>query len=196
MTAASRWDSAYRGEPPPWEIGRPQPFVTRIAADGGFRGDVLDAGCGTGENALYLASLGLELFGVDWSALAVERARAKAAERGVPAEFEVGDALDLAAFGRSFDSALDCGLFHTFEDPERARYVGSLASVLRPGAVLHLLCFSDREPWGGGPRRVSREELRAAFAGGWTITSIEPERFAMRIHDDGALAWHATIERR
>ena len=195
MTAASRWDSAYRGEPPPWDIDRPQPAVERIAADGGFRGDVLDAGCGTGENALFLAARGLDVTGVDWSGLAIERARAKAAGRGLDMRFEQADALSLGTLEATFDSVLDCGLFHTFEDPDRARYVGSLASVVHPGGLLHLLCFSDREPWGGGPRRVTEGEIRDAFADGWRVAAIEPEVFATRIHDDGALAWHATIAR-
>ncbi|HET7027381.1 MAG TPA: class I SAM-dependent methyltransferase [Candidatus Limnocylindrales bacterium] len=195
MTAASRWDAAYRGEPPPWEIDRPQPVVERIAAADGFRGDVLDAGCGTGENALFLAARGLAVTGIDWSALATERARAKATDRGLDVRFEQADALSLDALGASFDSVLDCGLFHTFEDPERARYVVSLASVVRRRGVLHVLCFSDREPWSGGPRRVTQAEIRASFADGWTVRAIEPEIFATRIHDGGALAWHATIER-
>ncbi|HEU4572008.1 MAG TPA: class I SAM-dependent methyltransferase [Candidatus Limnocylindrales bacterium] len=194
---ASHWDSAYRGAPPPWEIGHPQPIVERLAATGGFDGRVLDAGCGTGENALFLAARGLEVTGADWSALAIERARAKAGERGLAVRFEVADALDLAAagLGPGFDSVLDCGLFHTFDDPERARYVASLASVVRVGGLLQLLCFSDREPWGGGPRRVTEAEIRDAFADGWRIRAIEPARFATRLHDDGAHAWHATIER-
>jgi SAM-dependent methyltransferase len=192
---ASGWDSAYRGAPPPWDIGRAQPVVVEIADAGGFRGDVLDAGCGTGENALFLASRGLVVTGVDWSPLAIERARAKAAERRLSARFDVADALDLASLDRSFDGVLDCGLFHTFDDHDRARYVASLAAVVRPGGVLHLLCFSDREPWGGGPRRVGEAEIHAAFADGWTVRSVEAARFAMRLHDVGAQAWHATIER-
>jgi SAM-dependent methyltransferase len=195
VTAAGRWDSAYRGAPPPWEIGRPQPIVERIAAGGGFRGPVLDAGCGTGENALHLARVGLDVLGIDWSPLAIERARSKARDRGLTARFEVADALDLGRLAQAFDSVLDCGLFHTFDDPGRARYVEGLATVVQPRGILHLLCFSDREPWGGGPRRVTHDEIREAFANGWNVALIEPERFATLVHDGGALAWHATIER-
>lgn len=195
MSAAAQWDASYRDGRPPWDIGRPQPVVERIAATGAFRGEVLDAGCGTGENALHLAARGLDVLGVDWSTLAIANARAKAAERGTRARFEVVDALDLASLGLTFDSVLDCGLFHCFDDPDRTRYVASLAAVTRPGGVVHLLCFSDREPWGGGPRRVSEAEIRDAFAEGWRVAAIEPERFVTRIHDGGALAWHAAIVR-
>ena len=91
---------------------------------------------------------------------------------------------------------MDSGLFHAFDDADRARYVASLARVMGPGAILHLLCFSDREPWGGGPRRVSQQEIRDSFADGWMVRDIEPFRFEARIPGSGgAEAWHATIER-
>ncbi|HYM82573.1 MAG TPA: class I SAM-dependent methyltransferase [Candidatus Dormibacteraeota bacterium] len=189
------WDGAYLAGAPPWDIGRAQPVVVAIDAAGGILDPILDAGCGTGENSLYLAERGHEVFGVDWSPVAIERAREKASERQLQARFAVADALDLGALGRTFGSILDCGLFHTFDDPGRERYVDGLARVLAPGGVLHLLCFSDREPPGWGPRRVSRAEIREAFGDGWRVEGIEPARFATRLQDRGALAWHATIER-
>jgi len=193
---AMGWDSAYRGAPPPWDIGRPQPIVEAIASAGGFRGRVLDAGCGTGENALYLASRGFEVVGVDWAELAICAARAKATERGLAATFVVADATRLPEEAPGpFNSAVDSGLFHTFDDADRARYVRSLAGVLEPGAMLHVLCFSDSEPGDWGPRRVTEAEIRAAFADDWRVAAIEPFRFATRLGPDGAHAWHATIER-
>ena len=110
------------------------------------------SGCGTGENALYLASRGIDVTGVDWSERAIGAARTKAADRGLGVDFIAADALDLAALGRTFDSALDSGLFHTFDDEARRRYVASLATVVRPTGTLHLLCFSEREPGDWGPR--------------------------------------------
>jgi len=59
------WDASYHDGPPPWDIGRPQPAIGRLASEGGFAGAVLDAGCGTGENALHVASLGLSVLGFD-----------------------------------------------------------------------------------------------------------------------------------
>lgn len=193
--AAARWDATYRGGRPPWEIDRPQPAVERLLDEDAFHGDVLDAGCGTGENTMLLASRGLHVLGVDWAAAAVEMARAKAAERSIEVEFEVADALGLGALGRTFDTILDSALFHTFSDEARTEYVPSLASVTRPGSMLFLLCFSELEPWGGGPRRVTQVEIRDAFADGWVVRSIVPERYAMRISPGYALAWLATIKR-
>jgi 2-polyprenyl-3-methyl-5-hydroxy-6-metoxy-1,4-benzoquinol methylase len=156
---------------------------------------VLDAGCGTGENALELARRGLTVWGIDAAARAIQSAQTKAEDRGLSATFVVGDALDLASLGGRFESVLDCGLFHTFSDETQARYVDSLRDVVKVGGVVFVLCFSDLEPWGGGPRRLTQAGIRAAFAEGWKVDSIEPERFATRIHDDGARAWLSRIRR-
>ena len=193
--SAGSWDAWYRAERPPWETERPQPAVARLLARGTFRGAVLDCGCGTGENALLLASHGLRVLGVDWASAAVDRARAKATERALDAEFTVADALALERLGRSFDTVLDSALFHTFGDDARVAYVRSLASVTPPGSTLFVLCFSDLEPWGGGPRRVTRAEIHDAFAQGWAVRSIDPERYEITFEPGYALAWLATIER-
>jgi ubiquinone/menaquinone biosynthesis C-methylase UbiE len=190
------FDQSYLGVPP-WDIGRAQPEVVRLAAADGFTGPVLDVGCGTGENAMELSSRGLETVGVDAAPRAIEKARAKAFERGLSTEFLVGDAFALGALGRRFASALDCGVFHVFDPDERPAYLASLASVLERGGTLNLMCFSDREPGVMGPRRVTRDELRDAFADGWDVVEIVPTTFAVNGAGDRAeaQAWRATIRR-
>lgn len=190
------WDASYRDGPAPWDVGRPQPAVVRLAAGRAFTGAVLDAGCGTGENALHLAALGLPVLGVDVAGTAVAIAREKAAERGIAVEFAVADALALGDLGRRFDTVLDCGLFHTFDAGERPVYAASLATVTRHGGTLHVLCFSDQGP-DTGPHPVSEDELRAAFGPehGWAVAAIHADRVQTRFHADGAPAWLATIAR-
>lgn len=139
-------------------------------------GTVLDAGRGTGENALYFAGLGRNVTGIDFIEEAIRRCRRKAAERGLRATFLVKDALTLKGWSERFDNVIDSGLFHVFGDEDRRHYVEGLATVLKPGGRVFLGCVSDEEPGAQGPRRVSREELHAAFAQGWSIESIEPTR--------------------
>jgi SAM-dependent methyltransferase len=157
---------------------------------------VLDAGCGTGENALHVASLGLSVLGVDVAETALAIAREKADGRGLDVEFAAADAFELERLGRRFETVLDCGLFHTFASDERPGYVASLAAVTEHGGTLFLLCFSDEGP-DTGPHPVSQEELRAAFdpSRGWKVAAIEPDRVQTRFHDGGAPAWLATIKR-
>ncbi|HEX4090775.1 MAG TPA: class I SAM-dependent methyltransferase [Trebonia sp.] len=195
--AGQSWDASYTDGPAPWDIGHPQPAVARLALEGAFAGSVLDAGCGLGENSMLIAALGGPVLGVDVAATALAAAREKAAERGVAAEFAWADALRLDRLERTFDTVLDCALFHSFDADERREYVASLASVTGNGATLCLLCFSDVGP-DAGPHPVSLDELRAPFSpgSGWTIAAIEADRLQTRFHgDDGAPAWRATITR-
>ena len=179
----------------PWDIGAPQPELVRLAADGEIVGDVLDAGCGTGENALYLAGLGRRVMGIDVAPTAIARAREKAAARGLGAAFLVADALDLAKLRRRFETVIDCGLFHTFGPEQRRAYAHALCEVLSPGGTLHLLCFSDEEPPGPGPYRISESDLGDAFRSIFTLTRIRPGRLQSRVHEGGARAWVATLVR-
>jgi SAM-dependent methyltransferase len=194
------WDDAYAMDrPPAWDIGRPQPAFLRLADRGLLAGRLLDSGCGTGEHTLLAAARGAEATGIDVSARAIELARAKAAERGSAARFETGDVLRLGDLGLTFDTVLDSGVFHVFDDEDRVRYVASLAAALRPGGHCYLMCFSDRQPGDAGPRRVSQDELRAAFGDRWAVTSIEAETFEVNrsVFDfTSAQAWLAVIERR
>ena len=190
------WDASYRNGPAPWDIGRPQPAIARLASEGGFAGAVLDVGCGTGENALHVASLGLSVLGVDVAETALAIARAKADDRGIEVEFAAADAFHLERLGRTFDTVLDRGLFHTFDRDERPRYVASVASVTKHDGTLYVLCFSG-DGSDAGPHPISQEELRAAFnrSSGCNVAAVEPDRIQTRSHDGGAPAWFATIKR-
>jgi ubiquinone/menaquinone biosynthesis C-methylase UbiE len=198
---AETFEKAYEGQPP-WDIGGPQPEIVRLAEEGAIRSVVLDVGCGTGENALFLAGRGFDVWGIDFIPKAIERARDKAIKRGLGVHFQVGDALKLEVLGRTFDTAIDSGLFHTFSDEERSVFVRGLARVVRPGGSAYILCFSDQEPPGQGPRRVSREEIHSAFRQWWDVESIREMRFqaiddpqSPRFSPGGPLAYRITVRR-
>lgn len=193
------FESAYAGQAP-WDIGRPQTAFVEAAAQ--VQGSILDAGCGTGDISLFFAERGHKVTGIDYLAEPIARAKRKAAERGLSANFLVVDALALANLPEMFDSAVDSGLFHVFSDSDRSRYVAGLASVIKPGGRLFLQCFSDAEPGTQGPRRISRAELAAAFADGWAIESVSPVRFEVRpdlqdltFSEGGPHAWFVVVRR-
>jgi SAM-dependent methyltransferase len=193
------FENFYAG-PAPWDIGKPQPAFTAVADQ--VTGPILDAGCGTGEHALYFAARGHTVVGIDFVDEAIGRARAKAAERSLAVKFLVKDATALAQWGERFASVIDCGLFHVFSDADRQCYVQGLAQVLEPGGRLFLLCFSDEEPGAEGPRRVSRQELYDAFADGWEVESVQPVRVEVnpeftevKFSRGGPKAWFAVVRR-
>ena len=193
------FENMYAGKPP-WDTGKPQPPFVAVADR--VASPVLDAGCGTGENALFFAARGHRVTGIDFVPEAIRRARRNAAERGLWVEFQVKDALTLAAERERFASIIDSGLFHVFSDDDRRRYVEALARVIEPGGRLFLTCFSDEEPGTDGPRRVSRQELYDAFADGWDVESVQPVRFEVNpefteisFSEGGPKAWFAVIRR-
>jgi SAM-dependent methyltransferase len=200
MTAADAvhdWDGSYAGSSPPWDIARPQPAFVRLADAGALTGSLLDAGCGTGEHTILAARYSARALGIDVSPRAIEIARRKAAESGVDASFQVLDALRLVTLGEAFDTIVDSGLFHVFDDDARARYVAAVHAVLRLGGHLHLMCFSDRQPGDWGPRRVTEGELVAAFGSGWRIDSLAPDLFDINpgLGPPTAEAWLAEVVR-
>ena len=184
----------------PWDIGKPQPAFIAVADK--ITGNILDAGCGTGDSALFFASRGNKVTGFDFLEEPIKRARLKAAERGLAVVFLVKDALTLADWNERFDNVIDSGLFHVFADEQRIQYVRGLAAVLKPGGRLFLLCFSDDESGTQGPRRVSKQELLDAFSQGWTAETIQPSRFEVisnlkefTFSEGGPKAWFAVIRR-
>lgn len=197
------FDAVYRGESPfgtrpPWDIGAPQPAHVAVEAAGLVSGAVLDPGCGTGEDALYLAGRGYAVTGLDLSPTAISLARQKAAERGLDASFEVANALELTGYEGRFDTVIDSGLAHTFDAAGLRAYAAALHRACRPGALVHVLAISDRgaeetqallaaaiegipahRPEGdAGPRgsQGSADHLRDGFADGWAVESVTDSR--------------------
>ena len=194
----SHFANAY-AEKAPWDIPGPQPAFVGIADQ--ITGSILDAGCGTGENAMYFAQRGHQVTGIDFLEEPIKRAKKKAVQRGLIANFLVMDALALKDLPQVFDNVIDCGLFHVFSDADRKKYTEGLAGVVKSGGKLFLMCFSDEEPAGAGPRRVSKADLHAAFGRGWNIESITPAHFEVipefkhMFSAGGPKAWCVVVKR-
>jgi cyclopropane fatty-acyl-phospholipid synthase-like methyltransferase len=199
MPDKSDFQTIYAGKAP-WDIGKPQqPFIDMADE---ISGSVLDAGCGTGDTAVFLAERGCKVTGLDFLEVPIQAAKLKAKERRVQITFLVKDAMTLKEWTERFDNVVDSGLVHVFSDADRKRYVEGLATVLKPDGRLFLMCFSDKEPGTQGPRRVSKAELHAAFAEGWSIESIKPSRFEVRpdlkdltFSEGGPKAWFVVVRR-
>ena len=198
VSATERFERIYQGHPP-WEIDTPQPAVVALFKSGQISGRVLDSGCGTGHNAIWLAKQGLDVVALDFIEQPVAIARQRAAAEQVTVDWRVFDAMRLQTLDERFDTVLDSGLFHVFPDDIRSTYVAGLRHVLAPGGRVHIICFSDKQPGTEGPLRISESMLRSDFAPPWRIEALTETRYACQLQPDGpqhdgagALAWCLT----
>jgi cyclopropane fatty-acyl-phospholipid synthase-like methyltransferase len=189
------FDAAYQGRPP-WDIGRPQKEFVELVRRGELTGSVLDIGCGTGENALFFAAEGFEVWGIDSVPKAIQKAQKKADDRGLTVHFLVLDTREILLLNRTFDTVTDSGFFHTLSDEDRPVFVDTLAAVLSPGGRYFMLCFSDLEPGGYGPRRITQREIQDSFCHGWSINYIRPAVFESHTREKGSRAWFSSIAKK
>ena len=204
------FDVLYRGESPgegiapmttpPWDTKAPSESVIAWQTGGWVHGDVLDIGCGLGDNAIYLAKNGHMVTGLDISPTALITAERRAKDAGVDVKFAVTDSTKLDGYTDAFDTVIDIGLFHSLDNDGRRSYAAAVHRATRPGATLLLSCFSDANPVGEEPRpAVSEETLRDVLGGaGWDIASLEPATLPGEL--DGAQVemafWYLRAQRR
>ncbi|MGE0785498.1 MAG: class I SAM-dependent methyltransferase [Sandaracinaceae bacterium] len=176
---ARDWNDNYAEGFLPWDTGKPEPalvaHVERGTLDGPTKGGptkegprrVLEVGCGTGTNALWLAERGFDVVAIDVAPLAVEQARAKAASAKAKPRFEVLDFLNADVPGGPFDAVFDRGVFHVFDDADvRARFAERVAAALVPdGTWLSLAGSTEGPPRDTGPPRRSARDI---------VNAIEP----------------------
>jgi SAM-dependent methyltransferase len=205
------FDALYRGESPaegmpamttpPWDTKAPKENVIAWQEGGWVHGDVLDIGCGLGDNAIYLARNGHHVTGLDISPTALATAERRANDAGVQVTFAVTDSTKLEGYTEAFDTIVDSGMFHCLDDDAKRSYAAAAHRATRPGANLLLTCFSDANPsdeeW---PRpAVSEQTLRDVLGGaGWDIESLEPATWRREIDGNEVemAFWYVRAQRR
>lgn len=120
----------------------------------------IDLGCGSGSYAIYLASLGFDVTGIDISSSIIEIAKKNAKDRGMICNFIVGDVLhDLSNFKENFDFAYDWELLHHIFPKERKKHVKGVWELLNPGGKYFSVCFNENDPHFGGSGKYRKTPL-------------------------------------
>ena len=169
------WNKAYIGTPP-WDIGHSQPVFEALINNREIKpGRALDTGCGRGDNAIMLAINGCDVAGIDIVEDAIKDAKVKAIKHHVKVNFVVGNVLQMDRFftEAEFDIVIDSGLFHVMTDEERPVFAWQIHRVLKPSGKYFMLSFSDKEPEGYGPRRISKAEIEHTFTPFFNIIYIK-----------------------
>jgi SAM-dependent methyltransferase len=185
------WDERYKAGEIPWDTGDPDEHLVdylRSHPVGGGR--ALDIGCGTGTNALWLASQGFAVLGIDISTAAIETARAKDGTAHLDCHFARVDFLNDPLSAGSFDLVFDRACFHVFDkSQERARFAARVASLLkRDGRWLSLIGSTEGPERDSGPHRRSARDVIMAIEPELEIIELRSIRFRDRLQDSLA-AW-------
>ncbi len=183
-------DRIYRNmnlESIPWNIEAPPDALIELVKSGKvLPRKTVDLGCGAGNYAIYLASMGFDVTGVDISPTAIKLARENALRRGVKSKFVVADVLgSLGEVLETFDFAYDWELLHHIFPEERKRYVENVLKMLNPRGKYLSVCFSEKDPQFGGSGKYietrlgtilylsSEEELRNLFEPYFSIKELK-----------------------
>ncbi|MUM15893.1 class I SAM-dependent methyltransferase [Mycobacterium sp. CBMA271] len=162
----------------PWDSKDAKPRIKELALLGAVRGDVLDIGCGLGDNAIYLAQQGFTVTGLDFAPSAIDQAKGRAAASGVTIDFQVADATTLDGWDDAFDTVIDSGVYHCFDGDGHGRYASALRRATRPGARWHIWCFAEGGVHGiptPFQNAMRREEIEQVLpANGWTVLQLNP----------------------
>jgi 2-polyprenyl-3-methyl-5-hydroxy-6-metoxy-1,4-benzoquinol methylase len=193
------WDTHYQSGTPPWETGQPSLELARVIAEEKIKPcRVIDIGCGSGINAVWLAQQGFDVTGVDITPLAIEKARARAAASGVQVRFVEDDVLDLREKYEPFPFFFDRGCYHSVRDPGAAVFLRTLERITAPGSIGLVLTGNAKEPppEGQGPPVVSEEQIRAELGSLFEIVRLREFRFDTSMADNAApLAWSCLLRR-
>ncbi len=197
MTVEDRFKGRYEANDTPWDIGQPDfNLVQTVTGTPINPCKALDIGCGTGDNAIWLAQQGFDVIGIDTSELAIKKAEEKASQSRA-CRFLVGNFLASQIAGAPFEFVFDRGLFHVFEsDEERKKLAENVHRHLDKGGLwLSLIGNADEERQTPGPPQRSARDIANAAEPYFEILSLVSGHFGAN-SPEPPRAWVCLMRRR
>ena len=190
------WDLLYREGTPPWETGLPADELVRLVEEKTLKPcRVLEIGCGTGANAIYLAKRGFEVTAVDMSPTAIERARTRCEQHDALLRIVLDDIFTFSKNSGTFDLVFDGGFYHFIRQTDLGRFLDLLWRVTYPGSLYLTLAGAAGETAPGGPPQVSEEQMRWELGRLFECVAVRPFRFASPVRSEGYLGWSCLMRR-
>lgn len=198
MTIEERYRERYKSGNTPWDVGKPDFNLIDVVTQKPVLGcNALDVGCGTGDNAIWLAQNGFQVVGTDTSEIALEKAEEKASEAKVDCDFILVDFLRNDFGGRPFGFVFDRGCFHSFNSADdRRRYAQKVAAHLEErGLWLTIAGNADEDRQGPGPPQRSAAEIVLAVEPCFEILSLTASHFGSD-RPNPPRAWRCLMRKR
>lgn len=180
---ARDWNESYRTSDLPWDTGQPSSELVRVIGEHSIAPcRVLEIGCGTGTNSVWLAQQGFAVVAIDMAPLAIRKAEERARAADVEVRFLVADVLELSdAAGPDleggFELFFDRGCYHAVRQDAAQGYVRSVAGQLAPGGRGLVLAGNANAVDEDGPPKVSEEEIRTELGAALDIVELREFRF-------------------
>lgn len=192
------WEKRYRDKDTPWDTGVVSQELQNIINNCHIKPcKVLDVGCGTGTNSVYLASQGFQVTGVDASSFAIEQAWQKAKAANVSCLFKTVNLFDHPQLDGPFDFIFDRGCFHILRKTDEVQAVSLFKTNLRVSGLLLILAGNANDPIKEGPPKVSEEEFHHAFDQDFEFVRFK--EFNFDLHPDTnlkPLGWSVLLKRK
>jgi len=184
MSKKEIFDERYKLGKTPWELERPDSnLIEMIKKENILPCKTLEIGCGTGSNAIWLAQNNFDVTGIDFSSLAIEKAKTKSRKKGVKIQFFVEDFLEQdqeqEKGGPDFEFVFDRGCFHSFDKKDdRKAFAENVSFYLKQGGLwFSLLGKVDDRPKDEGPPMRSALDIVSAVEPCFEILSLISGRF-------------------
>ena len=191
------WEAKYLQQDTPWDSQIPSQELRSVLAEYDVAtGKAIELGCGSGTNAVYLATNNWQVTAVDCSPAALQLAQEKSALAEAEVRWIEADVQHFDLPGETFGFVFDRGCYHCCRRVDLPGYLTSLENLTHLGSHFLCLCGNPSDGTSGGPPRVTEEEIRQEFSGLFELIHLREFHFEDAGGVPGPLGWSVWMQRK